>query len=49
MLCANQKMLASGFRFVEDEPPVVLDWLPWSNTFGANHNFNLVLTNGGSL
>ena len=49
MLCANQAMLASGFRFVEDEPPVVLDWLPWSHTFGGNHNFNMVLVNGGSL
>jgi feruloyl-CoA synthase len=28
---------------------VILDWLPWSHTFGANHNFNLVLRNGGSL
>jgi feruloyl-CoA synthase len=26
-----------------------LDWLPWSHTFGANHNFNLVLRNGGTL
>jgi feruloyl-CoA synthase len=34
---------------VQDEPPVVIDWLPWSHTFGSNHNFNLVLTNGGSL
>jgi feruloyl-CoA synthase len=49
MLCSNQAMLASGFCFVEDEPPVVLDWLPWSHTFGANHNFNMMLTNGGSL
>ncbi|HVZ51454.1 MAG TPA: feruloyl-CoA synthase [Pseudolabrys sp.] len=49
MLCANQAMLAAGFPFVRDEPPVVVDWLPWSHTFGANHNFNLVLVNGGSL
>ena len=49
MLCANQAMLAAGFPFVTDEPPVVLDWLPWSHTFGSNHNFNMVLTNGGSL
>jgi feruloyl-CoA synthase len=49
MVCANQAMLAAGFRFVEDEPPVVVDWLPWSHTFGGNHNFNLVLVNGGSL
>jgi len=26
-----------------------VDWLPWSHTFGGNHNFNLVLTNGGTL
>jgi feruloyl-CoA synthase len=49
MLCSNQAMLYAGFRFVDEEPPVVLDWLPWSHTFGSNHNFNLVLTHGGSL
>jgi len=49
MLCSNQAMIAAGFCFVQDEPPVVVDWLPWSHTFGSNHNFNLVLTNGGSL
>lgn len=49
MLCANQAMVSAGFQFVADEPPVVLDWLPWSHTFGSNHNFNMVLTNGGSL
>ena len=35
--------------FVANEPPVVVDWLPWSHTFGSNHNFNMVLTYGGSL
>jgi feruloyl-CoA synthase len=49
MLCANQAMIAAGFCFVADAPPVVVDWLPWSHTFGGNHNFNMVLTNGGSL
>jgi len=49
MLCSNQAMLAAGFRFLEDEPPVVVDWLPWSHTFGGNHNFNMVLTSGGTL
>jgi len=28
---------------------VIVDWLPWSHTFGGNHNFNLVLRNGGTL
>lgn len=49
MLCSNQAMIASGFAFLQDEPPVVLDWLPWNHTFGSNHNFGLVLYNGGSL
>ena len=49
MLCANQAMLNAGLRFAADEPPTLVDWLPWSHTFGSNHNFNFVLTNGGSL
>ena len=49
MLCANQQMIAQAWRFLEHEKPVVLDWLPWSHTFGGNHNLNLVLRNGGTL
>ncbi len=49
MLCANQQMMRQVWRFLENEKPVVLDWLPWSHTFGGNHNFNLVLRNGGTL
>lgn len=49
MMCSNQQMIAQCLPFLETTPPVVLDWLPWSHTFGTNHNFNLVLRNGGSL
>jgi len=49
MLCANQAMARAGFAFVADEPPVLVDWLPWNHTFGGNHNFNFALDNGGSL
>jgi feruloyl-CoA synthase len=49
MLCANQAMIRAGLAFVGDEPPVIVDWLPWNHTFGSNHNFNLILDNGGSL
>jgi feruloyl-CoA synthase len=49
MLCANQQMLAQTLRFLQHEKPVLLDWLPWSHTFGGNHNVNLVLRNGGTL
>ena len=27
---------------------ILIDWLPWSHTFGGNNNFNLVLANGGT-
>ncbi|MED5622409.1 feruloyl-CoA synthase [Ideonella sp. BN130291] len=49
MLCANQQMIAQAWRFLEHEKPVIVDWLPWSHTFGGNHNTNLVLRNGGTL
>jgi feruloyl-CoA synthase len=49
MLCANQQQLAQAWPFVEHKPPVVVDWLPWNHTFGGNHNFNMVLRNGGTL
>ena len=49
MLCANQQMLAQVLRFVEHDKPTLLDWLPWSHTFGGNHNIGLVLRNGGTM
>jgi feruloyl-CoA synthase len=49
MLCANQAMIRAGLAFLADEPPTIVDWLPWNHTFGSNHNFGLVLDNGGSL
>jgi len=49
MLCANQQMMAQAWPFIEERPPVVVDWLPWNHTFGGNHNFNMVLRNGGTL
>lgn len=49
MLCANQQMMAQVWRFLAHDKPVMLDWLPWSHTFGGNHNLNMVLRNGGSL
>jgi feruloyl-CoA synthase len=49
MLTANQQMIRQCWPFLEDEPPVIVDWLPWNHTFGGNHNFNMVLANGGTL
>ena len=49
MICANQAMLAQAFPFLTRAPPVLLDWLPWSHTFGSNHNFGIALTHGGTF
>jgi feruloyl-CoA synthase len=49
MLCANQESIAAAWPFVTESPPVIVDWLPWNHTFGANHNFNMMLRNGGTL
>jgi len=50
MLTSSQQAKAQTWTFLEQgDDLVILDWLPWSHTFGANHNFNLVLRNGGSL
>jgi feruloyl-CoA synthase len=51
MLTSSQQAKAQTWTFLDDisDDLVILDWLPWSHTFGANHNFNLVLRNGGTL
>jgi feruloyl-CoA synthase len=49
MLSANQLMLAQAWPFLGDERPVIVDWLPWSHTFGGNHDVNMMITAGGTL
>ncbi|MCP5089050.1 MAG: feruloyl-CoA synthase [Rhodobacteraceae bacterium] len=49
MMCSNQQALAQCWPFIENRPPVLVEWLPWSHTFGSNHNFNLALRNGGTM
>ncbi|HVW70273.1 MAG TPA: AMP-binding protein, partial [Steroidobacteraceae bacterium] len=49
MLLVNQQQMRQVWPFLEDHVPVLVDWLPWSHTFGGNHNFNLVLRSGGTL
>jgi len=49
MLCSNQEMIRTVMPFLADEPPVLCDWLPWNHTAGGNHNFGIVLYNGGTF
>ena len=47
-MTSNQAMLKGVNPSYGMIAPVLVDWLPWSHTFGGNNNFNLVLSNGGS-
>lgn len=49
MLCSNQQMYAQCYPFLEQIPPVLVDWLPWHHTAGGNSNLGLVLRNGGTM
>jgi feruloyl-CoA synthase len=49
MICSNLKMINQVFGFLEEEPPVLVDWLPWNHTFGGNHNTGISLYNGGTF
>jgi feruloyl-CoA synthase len=49
MLCSNQQMLTQSLPSLREEPPVLVDWLPWNHTAGSNHNLGLVLNHGGTF
>jgi feruloyl-CoA synthase len=49
MWCANQVMARTSLAFVQDEPPVMVEWAPWHHTAGGNKDLGLCLYNGGSL
>jgi feruloyl-CoA synthase len=49
MLASNQQMIRQAWPFLTSERPVIVDWLPWSHTFGGNHNANMMITHGGTL
>ncbi|MFD2934912.1 feruloyl-CoA synthase [Spirosoma flavum] len=49
MVCTNWQQITQTFPFLTDDDLTIIDWLPWNHTFGGNHNFGLMLFNGGSL
>jgi feruloyl-CoA synthase len=49
MMCSNLQMIMQNLPFLTEEPPVLVDWLPWNHTFGGNHNYGITLWNGGTL
>lgn len=49
MLCSNMVAMGQLWRFLSRRPPVLVDWMPWSHTFGGNHDFNTILHHGGTM
>jgi feruloyl-CoA synthase len=49
MLLAHAQGIADCWHFLDHDPPVMLDWLPWSHSFGGNANFLMTLKHKGSL
>lgn len=48
MICSNPQMDAQCYLFMNETPPVVVDWAPWNHTASGNRVFNLVIYFGGT-
>jgi feruloyl-CoA synthase len=49
MWSANQQQMSQSMPVLQEQPLVLVDWLPWNHTFGGNHNFGMVVFHGGTL
>lgn len=49
MWCANQQQMSQSMPVLREQPLVLVDWLPWNHTFGGNHNFGMIVFQGGTL
>ena len=48
MICSNQEAHTQTWKFLTEEPPVLVDWLPWNHTMAGNLIFATALVHGGS-
>jgi feruloyl-CoA synthase len=49
MWCSGIRMALACYPWLAEEPPVLVDWLPWNHIFGGTVSFGLALFNGGTL
>jgi feruloyl-CoA synthase len=47
-VCVNNEHNVQILPFLEDRPPVIVDWMPWHHVFGGTHNIGAALWNGGA-
>ncbi len=48
MMVSSIDGMGQVWPFLHRRPPVVVDWLPWSHTFGGNFCFTIALNFGGA-
>jgi feruloyl-CoA synthase len=49
MWCANQEQMGTSMPALKKGWHTLVDWLPWNHTFSGNHNFGLIMYNGGTI
>ena len=49
MMTVNQAQYLACLPLLSDRPPVMVEWMPWNHVFAGNSNFNMILSNGGTL
>jgi feruloyl-CoA synthase len=49
MWCSALQMVLACYPALAEEPPVLVDWLPWNHIFGGTISFGIALFNGGTL
>ena len=49
MMCVNQAQYLACLPILGAKQHTMLDWLPWNHVFSGSSNFNMILSNGGTL
>jgi feruloyl-CoA synthase len=49
MVSSAIQMVLAGYPVLGEEPPVLVDWLPWSHIFGGTVSFDTALFSGGTF
>jgi enoyl-CoA hydratase/carnithine racemase/acyl-CoA synthetase (AMP-forming)/AMP-acid ligase II len=49
MWCSALQMVLACYPALAEEPPVLVDWLPWNHILGGTISFGIALFNGGTL
>lgn len=49
MMTSNQQMHLQYYPFLLEDPPVLMDWMPWHHTAAGNNNLGNILVHGGTL